>query len=209
MSDVREGRANVAGDNSEEKSVTDRRTKILAAAVDLVGTEGVRALTHGRIDEKAGLPRGSTSNHFRTRAALLAGTCDWIVEQEVAELDPSFRPGTVEEFVSGLSHGIEVLTGPARIRTTARLALFLEASHDEDLRAAITRGRAALEGFLTTVLARLGARDPDTAAAAVAACSEGIILHRVVRHVEIDPYPVIDLVVRAAVREPMRPGKSP
>ncbi|SDB80020.1 DNA-binding transcriptional regulator YbjK [Raineyella antarctica] len=183
-------------------SIGDRRTQVLETAVELVGTRGVRALTHGRIDERSGLPKGSTSNYFRTRAALLAGVCDWIVEQELAELDPSFRPATVEELVVGLSRGIEALTGPARTRTAARLALFLEASHDAELRTAISRGRMMMEAILTAALARLGARDPDVAAAAVAACSEGIILHRVVRHVEIDPYPVIDLVVRAAVGYP-------
>lgn len=188
--------------------MTDRRTQILTAAVDLVGTEGVRALTHGRIDERAGVPKGSTSNHFRTRAALLAGVCDWIVEQELAELDPAFRPRSFQELVGGLTHGIEALTGPARTRTAARLALFFEASHDEELRISITRGRMVMEGILTAALARLGARDPETAAAAVAACSEGIILHRVVRRVDIDPYPVLDLVVRAAVGEPTRPGRS-
>ena len=200
---------NVAvGSSREGKSVTDRRTRIIAAAVELAGTEGVRALTHGRVDEQAGVPKGSTSNYFRTRAALVSGTCDWIIEQELAELDPSFRPRSFQELVGGLSHGIEALTGPARTRTAARLALCFEASHDEQLRVSITRGRMVMEGILTAALARLGARDPDTAAAAVSACSEGIILHRVVRRVDIDPYPVLDLVVRAAVGESMRPGKS-
>jgi DNA-binding transcriptional regulator YbjK len=35
----------------------------------LLGTEGLRALTHARVDECAGIPKGSTSNYFRTRAA--------------------------------------------------------------------------------------------------------------------------------------------
>ena len=43
------------------------------AAVELVGGQGIRALTHARVDAQAGLPLGSTSNHFRTRAALVAG----------------------------------------------------------------------------------------------------------------------------------------
>lgn len=43
--------------------------------IELLGTQGLRALTHGRVDARAGLPRGSTSNHFRTRQALL-GACD-------------------------------------------------------------------------------------------------------------------------------------
>lgn len=179
--------------------MVDRRTQVLDTAVELVGTEGVRALTHRRIDDRAGLPSGTTSNHFRTRAALLAGACDWIIEQELASLDPTFRPGSPEELVAALSAQIEVFTGPLLARTSARLALFHEASHDEELRARIARGRTAIEGMVVTALARLGARDPDTAAAATMACAEGIILHRVVRRVPIDPRPILDLVVRAGL----------
>lgn len=179
--------------------MVDRRTQVLDAAVELVGTEGVRALTHRRIDERAGLPTGTTSNHFRTRAALLAGACDWIIEQELAALDPTFRPASADELVAGLSEQIEVFTGPLLARTSARLALFHEASHDEQLRARIARGRTAIEGMVVAALARLGARDPDTAAAATMACAEGIILHRVVRRVPIDPRPILDLVVGAAL----------
>ena len=54
------------------------RERSLAAAASLVGTQGTRALTHARVDAEAGLPRGSTSNHFRTRASLLAGLAAWI-----------------------------------------------------------------------------------------------------------------------------------
>lgn len=192
-------------DQKRDAGGTGRREQVLQGAVELVGTEGIRALTHGRIEEKVGLPKGTASNYFRTRAALLAGVCDWIVEQELSALDPTFRPGSVEELVQGLSEQIVVFTGPLRTRTSARLALFHEASHDEELRVAIGRGRAAMEGLVVTALARLGARDPDLAAAAAMACAEGLILHRVVRHVDIDPYPVIDLVVRAGLEAPRIP----
>ena len=62
------------------------RDRALEAAVRLVGEQGIRALTHARVDEEAGLPKGSTSNWFRTRDALVAGVLVWIAEQERAEL---------------------------------------------------------------------------------------------------------------------------
>ena len=46
------------------------------------GTAGLRALTHNRVDERAALPRGSTSNYFRTREALILG----IVERDGVRL---------------------------------------------------------------------------------------------------------------------------
>ena len=47
------------------------RERALEAAVDVLGTDGVRALSHARVDERAGLPPGSTSNWFPIRRALL------------------------------------------------------------------------------------------------------------------------------------------
>ena len=46
------------------------KTRALDAAIDLLGTQGLRALAHTRVDERASLPKGSTSNYFRTRQAL-------------------------------------------------------------------------------------------------------------------------------------------
>ena len=48
------------------------RERALEAAVELLGSQGVRALSHARVDDRAGLPAGSTSNWFRTRRALHA-----------------------------------------------------------------------------------------------------------------------------------------
>jgi hypothetical protein len=45
----------------------------------------------------------------------------------------------------------------------------------------------------------LGARDPVTAGAAIAACSEGLLLHNIARHDDTDPRPRFDLVVRATL----------
>ena len=63
------------------------RERALDAAVELLGVHGLRALTHARVDERAGLPLGSTSNWFRTRRALLGGVVDWIAERERADFD--------------------------------------------------------------------------------------------------------------------------
>ena len=83
--------------------------------------------------------------------------------------------------------------------TTARLVLFMEASHNTPLREALSRGRAAMEALGVVALARLGAREPQTAGIAIAACFEGLLLHRIARHDPTDPRPTFELVVRAAL----------
>jgi DNA-binding transcriptional regulator YbjK len=177
------------------------RARALAAAIDLVGTAGVRALTHARVDERAGLPRGSTSNWFRTRAALLAGVADELAARDLAGLAGAPEPRTADELVDVLSAWYAHATGPDLVATTARLAVFLEASHDPDLRVRATRGRAALAGWAVPVLARLGAADPEAAFAVVAAASEGLLLHAVARRDPADPRPTLASAVRGALTD--------
>jgi len=182
---------------SEE--VTSAKVRTLDAAIELLGTEGLRALTHARVDSRAGLPMGSTSNYFRTRAALLTGVADRVLERELPLVGATFSPISADDLVEALCGLFAYLTGPNRVQTTARLVLFLEGSHDAGLRAALTRGRAAMEATAVTAFAELGARDPRAAGAAIAACSEGLLLHNIARHDDTDPRPTFDLVVRAAL----------
>jgi DNA-binding transcriptional regulator YbjK len=181
--------------------VVTNRTRALDAAVELLGTSGIRAVTHARVDEHAGLPKGSTSNFFRTRRALIQGVADRIAELEQPELDATVAPpASVEEFVDGMIAFLEHVTSVNRIQTTARLALMLEASHDADVRATLTRIRAPMVSALVVTMATLGARDPRKAAWAVVACSEGLLLHRIARSDPPDARPILQLVTEAALR---------
>jgi DNA-binding transcriptional regulator YbjK len=180
--------------------VTPTKLRVLEAAVGLLGTEGLRALTHARVDAQAGIPSGSTSNYFRTRAQLLIGVNDWIAEHDLAGADDiATAPQTPADLVEGLAAGIEMLTGPDRVVTAARLTLFMEANHNPEIRAAVSHTRTVMERSIVTVMARLGAADPHSTALALMACSEGIILHRIARHDTTDPRPLLRVIVSAAL----------
>ena len=172
-----------------------QRERALEAAVDLVGSQGLRALTHARIDVRAGLPRGSTSNYFRTRAALLEAVVTWVSERELAEV--SFDPAafTPSGLVDALCAGIEVQTGERRTRTMARYVLFLESAHDPDLRAPLVANRHRFEAFVEQVLTALGAPEPVVAARTLMACAEGLVLHRMTVDPEVELRPVVAAVV--------------
>lgn len=181
-------------------AVTTTRTRALDAAIELLGTEGLRALTHGRVDERAGVPKGSTSNHFRTRAALLGGVVDRVVEREMTDVSTAASStASPEELVDSLCALLDQVTRRNRTLTTARLVLFMEASHDAGLRKALSPGRLTMEFAVVATLTRLGARDPQAGAGAVMACLEGLILHRISRHDDTDPRPTLGLVVRSAL----------
>jgi DNA-binding transcriptional regulator YbjK len=181
--------------------VASNRTRALDAAVELLGTAGMRSLTHGRVDEVAGLPRGSTSNSFRTRQALLQGVADRIAELEPPTLGATLAPpASAEEFVDGLCTLLDYLATENRTQTTARLALLLEASRDEEVRDTLARVRAPMEAAIVVTMATLGARDPRGAAWAVIACLEGLLLHRIARSDSAEARPILQLVTDAALR---------
>lgn len=178
---------------SEDMETGQQRA--MDAAIELVGTQGLRALTHRRVDEHAGLPAGSTSNYARTRAALVHAVMDRIIELEARATEAATMPATAAQLLESMARLIDATTGERRVLSTARLILFMEASHDERLRERVTAGRVILERFVTAALQRLGAGDPQSGASALMACAEGIILHRIVRQDRSDARPALRLVL--------------
>ena len=55
---------------------TERHAQLADAGLSLVATEGMRGLTHRAVDRLAGVPNGTTSNYFRTRATLVTALAD-------------------------------------------------------------------------------------------------------------------------------------
>lgn len=174
------------------------RSRALDAALALVGEEGIRSLTHARVDERAGLPKGSTSNWFRTRDALVAGVVTWLAEQERADFDNAPHPviETPDDFIDALSGTIALQTGPLASRTRARFSLFLEAAGSPELLAPMLAQRAVFVAWTTDLLARIGAPAPSDAVRTVMAAGDGLVLHRVT----VDPDAEIRSVIERAVR---------
>jgi DNA-binding transcriptional regulator YbjK len=175
------------------------RERALEAAVELLGAEGVRALTHARVDERAGLPAGSTSNWFRTRRGLLGGTVDWIAERERADLDPAAMPAIteVDELIEGLSAMAELQTGPFATRTRARYALFLELAGDPELGEPLRRQRQEFERWTERMVMAVGIAEPIPATRALMALGDGLLLHRLTVDPQLELRPAIQRAVRA------------
>ncbi|MEV0783931.1 TetR family transcriptional regulator [Streptomyces sp. NPDC050423] len=69
-----------------------RGERITDAALALLAERGMRGLTHRAVDERAGLPQGSTSNYARTRQSLLEATVRRLAERESRVLAPGELP---------------------------------------------------------------------------------------------------------------------
>lgn len=183
----------------------ETRERALGAAVELLGAEGVRALSHARVDERAGLPPGSTSNWFRTRRALLGGVVDWIAERERADFDPAGMPVItgLDGLVEGLSAMAELQTGTFAVRTRARYALFLELAGYSELGEPLRRQRTEFERWTERIVIAVGFPDPVPATRALMALCDGLLLHRLTVDPELELRPAIERAVRA-LHQPLR-----
>ncbi|MFF9864437.1 TetR/AcrR family transcriptional regulator [Streptomyces sp. NPDC013953] len=72
--------------------MTPRAELIADTALALLAERGMRGLTHRAVDERAGLPQGSTSNHARTRQALLEAAVRRLADREAQVLGPDELP---------------------------------------------------------------------------------------------------------------------
>lgn len=181
--------------------MTPTRDRSLAAALALVGERGIRSLTHLRVDERAGLPRGSTSNWFRTRDALLTGVVTFLAESERADFVLADLPeiDTPEHLIDAMTGMIATQTGPLASRTRARFALFLEGAVNTELLAPLLAQRAAFVGWTTALLTRVGAHSPAEAVRTLMATADGIVLHRVTIDPDAPIRPVITRAVHACL----------
>ncbi|MFD8247977.1 TetR/AcrR family transcriptional regulator [Nocardia sp. NPDC059691] len=131
---------------------TDRRELLSDTALQLIDEIDLAAITHRSIDKAAGVPPGTTSNYFATRAALYTAIARRILDHQIAAEKSSVAnpPSTPGQVVDLLAAAVDAGSGPARNRYLARFELSVEAARDpelaalmRDLRAVTVRTRAA------------------------------------------------------------------
>lgn len=166
------------------------------AAIDVLGTDGLRQLTHRAVDARAGLPLGSASNNFRTREALLSGVVTRLAALDRVDwqrLTALIRPRDVDELAGALADFVRYALGPGRGRTLARYALCLEAAVRPALGAELRRGNAEIVGWGSAWLRDLGSADPERDTRLVMDHLDGMMLHQMAM-------PVTDFDPRVAIR---------
>ncbi|MDJ1135631.1 TetR/AcrR family transcriptional regulator [Streptomyces iconiensis] len=150
---------------------TPRAELIADTAIALLAERGLRGLTHRAVDEAAGLPQGSTSNHARTRAALLETTVRRLAVREARVLTPDEMPpeagGTAQqqadpEALAGLiASALHRYLAHNKPLLVARYELALEATRRPELRAFYDRtGAASFGAPLNAMLRSAGSTDP-------------------------------------------------
>ena len=106
-------------------NLQQRRRELCDAAIRLLADDGIKGVSHLKVDRKASVPAGTTSFYFRTRAALLHA-----VAERVAELDLK------EKHKGKNSHNETDLAAAAgiRVRCGSQFSIYGEIAHVDELK---------------------------------------------------------------------------
>lgn len=155
-----------------------RAERIGDAALDLLVERGMRGLTHRAVDERAGLPQGSTSNHARTRQALLETAVRRQVQREAAVLTPDELPSAdagPEALVDALALALHRYLTDHRALLVSRYELALEATRRPELRTFFDTAGSVFHGPLIAMMAEAGSTAPQRHALSLIAWCEGLM----------------------------------
>lgn len=119
------------------------------AAIELLGAQGPRGLSHPKVDQYAGVPLGTTSFYFRTRKALLQAAATRLTELDTADLrslaELSGDDAAIFSGTAGLARIVMYsATEPWLTRAKARYELLLHAGRDAELAESL---KASFDGF--------------------------------------------------------------
>jgi DNA-binding transcriptional regulator YbjK len=188
-----------------------RREQLLDSAITLLGEGGMHALTHRAVDGRAGLPAGSTSNHFRTRDALLDAVVERFAARERAaweEIALRMYPTTALELAQVLVTAAKAATGRLRTLTLARYAILVEAGTHPALRARLTATGAQVNAWFMTWLRVAGSTDPERDGPIIMNHYTGVVLHDLAMpDPAFDPTDQITTLVTTVIRP--RPAEVP
>lgn len=181
-----------------------RQEALLDAAIAILGSQGVRQLTHRAVDAAARVPAGSTSNYFKTRDALVRAVVDRFAARERAAWETIaalLRPQTSEELAAALAAFVRRATGPDRVMTIARYGIFVEAALHPELQQQLAETARAVREWAARWLRALGSPDPDGDCRLILNQLDGIMLHQLAfPDPTFDPDRETAVLVRAIVK---------
>ncbi len=159
----------------------DTRERILRATVELIGGEGVSAVTNRRVAAAAGVALGSLTYHFASQVDLMRESLLLFVGEEVARQEAiaaDLRGGrpSVEQVAVEVERIVR--ESGDRIQQLAEIELHLQAARDPALQEASQRCFEAYEGVAAAALEALEVPDPGRHARTIVALMYGMGLRR-------------------------------
>jgi DNA-binding transcriptional regulator YbjK len=143
-----------------------RRRELCDAAIALLAREGIKGVTHLKVDRKAGVADGTTSFYFRTSSALIRATADRIADLDLADLTAATRSDNGSGGPSpaaGLARlVIRSGTGARLLRSKARYELVMPSSRDAGLAEAFSHNQQRFFELHRDVVVALCPADTDS-----------------------------------------------
>lgn len=167
----------------DKREAPDTRERILRATLELIGREGIGAVSNRRLAEVAGVSLGSLTYHFPSQDLLLRESLLLYVGEEVERLEAiaadlrARRPRPSAEEVAAEVQQVAADSAD-RPEQVAELELHLLASRDPALQDASRRCFAAYEGVAAAALEAFGVPDASRHARVVVALMTGMGIQR-------------------------------
>ncbi|WKG03488.1 TetR/AcrR family transcriptional regulator [Mycolicibacterium sp. HK-90] len=122
-----------------------RRRELCDAAITLLAREGIKGVTHLKVDRKAGVPDGTTSFYFRTSSALIRAAANRIADLDLADLTAAIGSGAHGDGPSAAAGLARLVirsgTGARLVRSKARYELVMPSSRDSGLAEAFSHNQ--------------------------------------------------------------------
>jgi TetR/AcrR family transcriptional regulator, regulator of biofilm formation and stress response len=168
----------------------ERRGAIIDAAVRIIATRGLPALTHRAVAREARVPLAATTYYFASKDEIVREALEELARVEVERLAELARRIREIESTGELGNLVEAALFPdpqeAEQRWLAQFEIYLEAARNPALRPAIEHWRAAFVEVAESALRVAGAPDPERRAQLAVAGMNGLLMDRV-RGIGDDP----------------------
>jgi AcrR family transcriptional regulator len=151
------------------------RQALLAAAVHVVGTRGLRHLTYRSVAQEAGVAHGLVAHHFGTRDALLQAALEFSLANSVDSI--SARPGSGD--LDALFAGVVEMVQDNPDDQAFQYELILEARRRPELRPQVEQVYATYRQALRAELEAAGIAADDALVHLVFAAVDGLVFQQV------------------------------
>lgn len=161
----------------------ETRQRLLEAAISQLAAEGMRGLTHRKVEARAGVSQGSAKYHFGSTEGMVEAVVQHMVDVEAMSI---LRPSPevvaqsqaagfpTEELMAMANRVFEELLSRGDL-LRARYVLFVHAADRPELQEIIRRGR---DVFVAEIGDHLVTPDPELGARFVIALVDGMVLHQ-------------------------------
>ena len=184
---------------------TDRRTALLDAALQVIGTRGLREATHRAVETEAGVPHGSVTYYFGNREGLLAAAVGRMRELDESRVAAMAQALVMAFATSGLDAVLDAVAegGVAMVQETetvqrARYEMLLAGARDETIGPLIQECTRVFRELAKPVVIAAGSTDPEGDARIIMDMLDGLFFHHLTTG---DPDPEL---LRRGIRQALR-----